>query len=383
MKRSHRIPALLRRAALLVLMVAALALYGVATGAPRTLALQPTASPSLGTNSALAVSEAISPTNKSVNVAARGPNNSLRFYWQVGGTWYGPLGLGGANTTYSAPAIASEGNGNFDIAVQGPGNSIYFYWDASGTWYGPLQIAAPGSAFSTPALDVDSDGHLILIVEGPGNTLYHYWNLSGTWYGPLGIGGSNSAFSAPSISTQNFCGSCTAQVFTVGPNNDMREWQRDNQGMWAGPQEWSNDQQAYSAPSSYGNQALFQGLNHSLMSEYGGNTRPPIGTGGTAYSAPSMTGAIAINSRATVEGPNHSLNFFHLDSSGNWTGPAQVGAPGSAFSAPAMEEESNGGTLDLVVQGPGNSLYAFWSIGTTWYGPLQVAGPGTTFGSPN
>ncbi len=373
-------PTLLRRGTAIALTVGAVAFSGLVSGGPQSIAARPAAASAVGAASSLSVAEAISPTNHSVNVAARGPNNSLLFYWQVGGTWYGPLGLGGANTTFSAPAIAAEADGNFDIAVQGPGNSIFFYWDASGTWYGPLQVAAPGSAFSTPALDVDFAGHLVLLVQGPGNTLYHYWNISGTWYGPLGIGGANTTFSAPSIST-NCSGGCTALGFAVGPNNDMRQWQRDASGTWSGPREWSSDQRAYSSASSYGFQALFEGANHSLAASSGSFSLVQVGTAGSAYSAPSLTGAIMVSSRVTVEGPSHTLYFWYVDSSGTWNGPLQVGAPGTTFSAPAMEEESGGGTLDLVVQGPSNSLYAYWNSGGTWFGPLQVAGAGTTFAS--
>ena len=378
----HGASTLLWRGVVVVLMTAAIALYGLVAGGPRALSFQPTAASSLGTESGLSVSEAISPTNHSVNVAARGPNNSLRFYWQVGGTWYGPLGLGGANTTYSAPSIAAESNGNFDIAVEGPGNSMYFYWDAAGTWYGPLQVAATGSTLSTPALDVDTDGHLALVVEGPSNTLYHYWNISGTWYGPLGIGGPSSTFSAPSISVQSCSGDCSAQAFAVGPNHDMRQWQRDSSGNWSGPREWSSDQQAFSSPSSYNAQAVFEGANHSLAtSSSSGVALTNIGTGGTAYSAPSLTGLVMVSSRVTVEGPSHALDFWSTDSSGNWNGPVPVGAAGSTYSAPSMEEETGGGTLDVAVQGPSNSLYAYWNLSGTWYGPLQVAAAGTTFGS--
>jgi hypothetical protein len=380
----HGAFALLRRAGVVALLAAAFVVYGLVAGGPRVVSFQSTAASSLGTESGLSVSEAISPTNQSVNVAARGPNNSLRFYWQVSGTWYGPLGLGGANTTYSAPSIAAESNGNFDIAVEGPGNSMYFYWDTAGTWYGPLQVAATGSTFSTPALDVDTDGHLALVVEGPGNTLYHYWNISGAWYGPLGIGGAGTTFSAPSISVQLCSGDCSAQAFSVGPGHDMRQWQRDSSGNWSGPREWSSDQQAFSAPSSYGAQAVFEGANHSLAtSDSNGLALTNIGTGGSAYSAPSLTGLGMGTSRVTVEGPLHTLSFWSVDSSGHWGGPVQVGGPGSTYSAPSMEEETGGGTLDLAVQGPGDSLYAYWNLGGTWYGPLQVAGAGTTFGSSN
>jgi hypothetical protein len=374
---------LVRRGLVVALTVLALALSGLVTAGGQSLALKTTAA-LIGSSSQLSVSEAISPTNKSVNVAARGPNNSLMFYWETGGSWYGPLGLGGPNTTFSAPSIAAEPNGNFDIAVEGPGNSMYFYWDASGTWYGPLGIGAAGSTYSAPSMVVDADGHLALAAQGPSNTLYTYWNLSGTWYGPLGIGGVNTAHSAPNLSVES-CGSGCHYLYAyaVGPNNDMREWDRSNTNPWAGPREWSNDGTAYSTASAYYGMSTFEGVNHSLVWSDGYDQAVQIATAGRVYSAPSLTGLIT-EERLTAQGPSNSLYFwFGGSGGGGWSGPAQVGGPGTTFSAPSMAEETPGGNIDLAVQGPNNSIYFYWNLGGPWYGPLQVAGAGSAFSSPN
>lgn len=375
---------LLRRSLVVGITVLALAVYGLVAAGGQTIATRTTAASAIGSASQLSVSLATSPTNNSVNVAARGPNNSLLFYWEIGGTWYGPLGLGGANTTYSAPSIVAEASGNFDIAVEGPGNTIYFYWDAAGTWYGPLQVGTAGATFSTPSMTIDSDGHLNLAAQGPSNGLYAYWNTGATWYGPLGIGGANSTISAPSVTYANTSVG-TVEVYAIGPNNDVRNWDRSHTtGQWTGPHEWSNDQQGYSVPSGYEQDALVQGPNHSLVSTVGFAQLNQVGTAGTAYSAPSfVSGFTASDSRVTVQGPSHSLYYWFSNSNGEWNGPVQIGVPGSTYSAPAMDDESSGSNLDLAVQGPGNSLYFYWSVGGTWHGPVQIAGAGTTFSSSN
>ncbi len=374
----------IRRGLVAGLTILALAVYGLVTAGTTSPAVKLTATASIGGNSQLSVALATSPTNNSVNVAARGPNNSLLFYWEVGGTWYGPLGLGGAGTTFSAPTIVAEDSGNFDIAVEGPGHTIYFYWDASGTWYGPVQVGAAGAAFSTPSMTIDSNGHLNLGVQGPSNSLFMYWNTSATWYGPLGVGGANSTFSAPSV-TYALTQVGTVEVIAIGPNNDVGNWHRShNTGQWNGPTEWSNDQQGFSVPSGYGFDAMVQGPNHSLIETTNNAQFNPVGGAGTVYSAPSfVSGVVSSDSRVTAQGPANSLYYWFYKSSSQWNGPFQVSVPGSTFSAPSMEDENTGSNLDLAVQGPSNSLWFFWSVGGTWHGPVQIAGAGTTFSSSN
>ncbi len=202
---------LVKRGLVAAILVLALAVYGLVTAGTQSLAFKPTASTSGGHS----VSQALSPANGSINVAAQGPNHTLYFYWELEdssgnytGVWNGPLGIGAQGSTFSAPTILAQGNGgpsspgygNFDIAVQGPSNTGDLYWDISGTWYGPYQFAGPATVFGTPGMIEDSQGNLQITAEGPGNTLYAYWNTTGAFYGPLGIGGPNSTFSAPSMS---------------------------------------------------------------------------------------------------------------------------------------------------------------------------------------
>ncbi len=378
----------------LVIAVAALAivLSSLVAGGSAPLATRPTAAATIGANSQLSVSEAISPTNGSVNVAALGPNHSLRFYWEVGGSWYGPLGLGGAGTTYSAPSIVAESDGNFDIAVEGPNHTLFFYWDASGTWYGPYGVGAAGSTYSTPAMVIDADGNLDVAAQGPGNSLFTWWNTSAAWYGPLGIGGAGSTYSAPSLTALDCGSNCQPlEAIAVGPFNDLRQWGRStDKGSWSGPSEFTNDGQAFSTASTYidccpSDYGVFEGADHSLGWAEGYADQVHIAPPGSAYSAPSLISGVSAAQRVLVEGPSHSLYFwFFPGSNDTWNGPAQVGVPGSTFSAPSLAEDPNtNANADAAVQGPNNSLYFYWTFGSSWYGPVQVAGAGTTFSSPN
>jgi hypothetical protein len=41
--------------------------------------------------------------------------------------------------------------------VQGPNNSTYVYWEASNAqWYGPLGVAGYGTTYSAPSIGISS-----------------------------------------------------------------------------------------------------------------------------------------------------------------------------------------------------------------------------------
>jgi hypothetical protein len=130
-------------------------------------------------------------------VAAQGPGNRLYAYWRASnGQWHGPLQIGGASSTYSAPSVSIGADGQPVVAAQGPGNRLYAYWRASnGQWHGPLQIGGASSTYSAPSVSIGADGQPVVAAQGPGNRLYAYWRASnGQWHGPLQIGGAGSTF---------------------------------------------------------------------------------------------------------------------------------------------------------------------------------------------
>jgi hypothetical protein len=377
-----------RRGLVAALMVLALALYGLVTAGTQSLAFKPAAS-TLPGDGGRSVSQAVSPTNNSLNVATQGPSHTLYFFWNVAGTWYGPLGIGAPGSTWSAPAIVSEGNGNFDIAVQGPSNTLDFYWDISGTWYGPFQVAGAGTTFSTPGLAVDNAQHLQIAAEGPSNTLDLYWNVNAQFYGPLGIGGPNSTFSGPAV---GFGSSFSSEfyIWVQAANHSVEQYLRTG-GVWSSPRDVSNDNTTYSAITLFNNtfRATFEGPNHSLYDAEGGDSSHvtvQVRGAGTTYSTPSEVGTGSRgpgNRFIAVEGPSNTLYFyFHNITTGNLDGPLQIGAPGSTFASPNIVKDNNNNE-DIAVQGPGNALWAYFDIAGVIHGPLQIGRPGTSFSSAN
>jgi hypothetical protein len=377
------------------ILVLALAAYGLVSAGPQSLAFKPTASV-IGGDGGRSISQAVSPTNNSLNVATQGPNHTLYFFWNVGGTWFGPLGIGAPGSTWSAPTILAETGpnaGNFDIAVQGPSNTLDFYWDISGTWHGPFEVAAAGTTFSTPGLFEDTLNHLQMAAQGPSNTLDAYWNVNAQFFGPLQIGGIGSTFSGPELSsTESSNGDFYAWV--QGPNRDIEQYTRNGSPpVWSGARDAANDGTAFSAPTSHdgSNRATFEGPNHSLWDAEGGFrtvVQTQVRGAGTTYSMPSVipdtpgdTGPF--NRFIANQGPANTLFFYFPDTNtGLLDGPLQIGSPGSTFSGPSLVQDNNGNE-DIAVQGPGNALWAYFDIAGAIHGPLQIGGPGSSFSSNN
>ena len=90
---------------------------------------------------------------KGTEVAAKGPNGSLEFYWnQDDIPTLHPSQINGPFSTTSAPAMVRFPNGT-EIAVEGPGGSLHFYWnrDDTPTWH-LEQITGAFDVFSAPAI---------------------------------------------------------------------------------------------------------------------------------------------------------------------------------------------------------------------------------------
>ncbi len=319
-----------------------------------------------------AVSQAISPTNGSVNVAVQGPDHSLFFFWNVAGTWHGPLGVGGPGSAFSAPSIVAEADGNFDIAVEGPGNTLDMYWDTAGSWYGPYQVGAAGSANSTPSVVVDANKHVTVAVQGPGHSMYLFWCVAARWYGPYGLGATNSTFSAPALS---LVGAAPPSLQAVVQSGDaaLQQYRENSDGSWSGPNAWSQVDQDYSTASSTPALTLYQAPGNSLAAT--GAQFTQVGGAGTTFSAPSV-GTFGSDTYAVAQGPGHSLDFYAYH--GGWGAAVKAAPGGSAFSAPSIAVEASG-NIDVAVEGPSNTLFFFWRIGSTWHGPLQVGGVGSAF----
>ncbi len=290
--------------------------------------------------------------------------------------------MGGAGSTYSAPSIAIDTSHHVVIAAEGPGNRLFFYWNVNGTWYGPLQVGSTGNDLSTPSLISDTGGNLDLVVQSPGQALSFYWNTAAAWYGPYGLGGAGSALSRPSAGSYTTSGHHFVNIVTQGPNNSLTLYQNQD-GTWNTPAH-TNAQTTFAAPSMDpdGLYAYVRGAGDDLdqwQTQTQGSAAMlfgwyPVGPGNTTASSPSGGDTVDV----AALGPSNTL-YFYWFGGGGWRGPLGVGGPGSSFSIPSLAIGSSGPSI--AVQGPGNSLYFYWGLNGTWYGPLGIGGAGTTFSS--
>lgn len=382
-----------RRGVLVTLVAAALAGAALAAAGPPVLhASAATSSSSTPATPGFAVSQAVDSVSGNIYVAAQGPGHALYFYWDLSGTWYGPLAVGGSGTTFSAPSMTIDSSHHVVIAARGPGNALYFYWNINGTWHGPLQVGSAGNDVSTPSLTTDYDGNLDIAVQSPGQSLSFYWNTASAWYGPAGLGAGGKTLSNPSAtSVSDGSGNHYVIVSAEGPNNSLILY-TDTNGTWSAPAQ-SNAQTTFAAPSaalpvSGGSAAQYfyvRGAGDDLDQwEWLPGSPPhafgfyPVGPGDVTGSAPAALDENAV----TALGPSNSL-YFYWFGGGGWRGPLGVGAAGSSFSIPSIAEKvpNSSNNPSIAVEGPGNTLYFYWELGGTWYGPLGIGAPGSTFSS--
>jgi GH25 family lysozyme M1 (1,4-beta-N-acetylmuramidase) len=324
-------------------------------------------------SSGLSVSAAVEPATGHLDVAALGPSNSLYFFWQISGTWNGPVQLGQLGAAQSAPSIVVDPNGHADVAVQGPANSIYFYWQTNSGWNGPLQAASPGSAYSSPSLGVDTNGKLFLAAKGAGNSLNYWSAVGGNWSGPTQVAGSGTTNFAPSVVIPS---TTTFLIGAVTDNHQAVVYSNTN-GSW-NPPRYSAPSLAYSTGT--GSALDWMGPGNSLVVNTAQtNSDYVITPAGATCSSPALVGTTGADYAAVMAGPSNSLNY-------SWTssravgGPVQIGGANTTYSAPSILREP-GNNLDVAVEGPNNTLYVYWESGGTWHGPFAVGPSGTTYSS--
>jgi hypothetical protein len=79
------------------------------------------------------------------DLVARGPGNTLMYYWAVPGFPWRSAQVAGPGTTVSAPSIVVRPDGEADIVAQGSGNTLMYYWAGPGSPWRSAQVAGPGT----------------------------------------------------------------------------------------------------------------------------------------------------------------------------------------------------------------------------------------------
>lgn len=128
--------------------------------------------------------------------------------------------VGGAGTTFSTPGMAADSSGDLQVLAEGPANTVYAYWNVNAQFFGPLQIGGPNSTFSGPDVGVsgcdDSTFSFLATVQGRNHDVEEYVRSDlNVWSGAIDIGTDGTVFSAPT----HFPGTCRATF--EGPNHTL------------------------------------------------------------------------------------------------------------------------------------------------------------------
>jgi hypothetical protein len=229
-------------------------------------------------------------SNGNLQIGTQGPGNTLYVYWNTTGKFYGPLGIGGPNSTFSAPSM-SEGGTYVHATVQGRNHDLEDY-DVNDGGSTPSNARPWSSAFDisndNTAWDSAWGGYEGAIFQGPSNSLYQATNFFAIDL--TQIRGAGTTYSTPSALGSG------EYISAEGPSNTLYWYFFDvNTDRVDGPLQ--------------------------------------IGAIGSTWSAPSLIEDANSNFDIAVQGVNNALyEYFVIN--GVVHGPLGIGAAGSTFSSP-------------------------------------------------
>jgi hypothetical protein len=274
------------------------------------------------------------------DVVMWGPSNSLIYYHNLpGGKWY-PTTIAGANTTYSAPAIAVRPTGEADVVAQGPNNSLIYYHNfPGGPWY-KTTVAGPGTTRLAPAIAVRPTGEADVVAMGLDGSLIYYHNFpGGPWYKTT-VAGPGTTYSAPAIAVRSANPAGEADVVVQGPSQSLMYYHN------LPGKQWYVDTIPGSAGKTFGTPAI--GVN-------------------------STTGRADI----VWVGLYHSLYHTHATPGSPWSEIDIVAGENSTFYPPAIAVRSANPAdeIDIVTTAWDGSLNYYYLLpGATYWRSAQIAG---------
>lgn len=162
----------------------------------------------------------------SLEVFARGADNSVDTFWGFGWTsWGGPI--------TGDPIVSHNTDGRLEVFVTGPDNEVWHKWQTSpgGGW--SYWESLGGVAPSRLAVYQNADGRLELFTRGTDNALYHNSQTSAGgvfWSGWESLGG---VITSDPVVNRNLDG--RLEVFARGTDNGVyHNWQVSPGGGWSG-----------------------------------------------------------------------------------------------------------------------------------------------------
>jgi hypothetical protein len=341
--------------------------------------------------------------------AVIGKKGSLWYYAKVKGKWRATK-LGGSDTAYSGPSLASESGTNAAVAVEGKSHSLLLFVTSKGRWH-RLTVATRNAAYSVPSLAVGKNGPGIAVL-GKGNSLWYYSMSKGRFHAKE-IFSQGYAYSAPSLVIRS-----AAQATGADPAGEADiAVEASSHALYYvhSPRKGTNWQNAvvagpgsvYAAPSlvvfasplDRGEAYIaVEGPQNSLVTYNDGRgwTGAGItllaGDGGWVYAAPTLVQNVKDPARPVAiayRGSSNSIGFiFYNDgtSSPGW----QNDPLGDVFHvdspiALAAQLAGPAGQVDLLFQGTGNTLWYYQGrrpstpVAPT-FTSQRIGGPGSAYG---
>jgi hypothetical protein len=334
--------------------------------------------------------------------AVIGKDNSLWYYTKVKGKWK-HTEVAGSGTAFSGPSLVSGPGTDAAVAVEGPGHSLGIYIKTGKHWRHE-NVAGANTTYSAPSLQVGTSGAGIA-VEGKNHSLWFRWVTgTATWHAKE-ILGRGWTYSAPSLvirSTSQASGSGgagQADIAYEGPGNALlyvhsvanyRHWVNDSLGT----------KLAYSAPSlvildgadaTQGEAFIaVEGLHHTLWTYTATSslfTGQELLSSNWIYSAPAAV-QNNLDTQHAIEvayrGPSRSVGVLLFLGGTSWQND-ELGHDGGVDSAPALVAQANNGQLDLIYQGPAQTLWYYHApvpltpVAPTFTGG-KIGGAGSTYG---
>lgn len=217
------------------------------------------------------------------DIVARGPGNTLVYFWNTGSGWYHTAipGLG----AFSEPSLFVRDSGEADIVVQGPNGALDYYYATPGANWSMTEIAPAGTTFSAPSIFVRSSGEADVVAQGPSNTLMYYYAWPGTSWSRSQVAPQWTTFSRPSIFVRS---STEADIVARGPGNAlMYYWAYPGSG-WASTEITATD--AASDPSVF---VRDKGEADVVVNAPDGSLRYFFATPGSAWSESQINGPVS------------------------------------------------------------------------------------------
>lgn len=260
---------------------------------------------------------AASSGNGQVTLVERTSGRSVAAFLGSGGTWTGPVQLGGS-IIYQPAAAAIPGTTNTEVvAVAGNGAAYVNSLSSSGTSSGWTSIG--GTVSAPPAIAATTGGQLAVVVRGPHDAVWFATYAPATgWTGWTDIGGTVQA--TPIGVTYTATGDL--DVFVTGTNDSIFENVR-HAGAWSGWQALGGTVTGGPAAVSIPGgpvQVFAQGPGGIAVERtYSGSWSAWTSLGGVLTSSPAAAASAAGTSSVVANGTDGRL-YQDTFSGGTWSG---------------------------------------------------------------